>query len=175
MTDRMFAHITPIIGAASGLLLLTAFAFQTIAGLEPCVLCIYQRWPHALALALGVAAFVLPDLRRGTTGTVVLGVLAATLSIGAGIAGYHVGVEQKWWTGTPGCGVPQDAVGALSSLTESLLNAPVARCDEIPWSFLGLSMAAWNGVLSLTLAGVAVIGLVQGIPARLERQARRGR
>jgi disulfide bond formation protein DsbB len=27
------------------------------------------------------------------------------------------------------------------------------RCDQIQWSFLGLSMAAWNGLISLSSAG----------------------
>lgn len=73
---------------------------------------------------------------------------------GAGIAGYHTGVEQGWWQGLAACSAPD--IGSLSSdeLFDRIMSAPVARCDEIPWSFLGLSMAAWNGLLSLGLAAL---------------------
>ena len=42
---------------------------------------------------------------------------------------------------------PQDLMTRLQS-------APVVRCDEVAWRFLGLSMAAWNAVFS---AGLAVV------------------
>ena len=34
-------------------------------------------------------------------------------------------------------------------LMKKILEAPIIRCDEVPWSFLGLSMAGWNGILSI--------------------------
>ena len=38
-----------------------------------------------------------------------------------------------------------------------LLAAPVVRCDEIAWSFAGLSMAGWNALASLAFAGLGVL------------------
>jgi disulfide bond formation protein DsbB len=35
--------------------------------------------------------------------------------------------------------------------------APLIRCDEVPWEMLGLSMASWNAVASLVLAGLWVM------------------
>jgi disulfide bond formation protein DsbB len=41
------------------------------------------------------------------------------------------------------------------------------RCDEIAWSMLGLSMAAWNGLVGLAAGGVAVLAaLRQLLPSR---------
>ena len=37
-------------------LLVGAFGFQHLGGLPPCKLCIWQRYPHALAVLIGVAA-----------------------------------------------------------------------------------------------------------------------
>jgi disulfide bond formation protein DsbB len=34
------------------------------------------------------------------------------------------------------------------------------RCDEAAWRFLGLSLAGWNVVISLGLAGIATAGAV---------------
>ncbi|MEL6677971.1 MAG: disulfide bond formation protein B [Pseudomonadota bacterium] len=125
-----------------------ALAFQYLGGLYPCQMCIWQRWPHGLAIAVGVVALMVPTARRPLAivgGLVVL--------VGAGIGLFHAGVEQGWWEGVTACASGQD-VGGLSAeeLLNQILEAPVVRCDEIPWSLGGLSMAAWNAVLSLALA-----------------------
>ncbi len=134
-------------GIGSFALLAGALLFQFVGGLPPCPLCIWQRWPHAIAGALGLIALAAP-----VRPVALLGLVAVL--VGTGIAGYHAGVEQGWWQGLAACSAPD--VGSLSSdeLFDRIMTAPVVRCDEIPWSFLGLSMAAWNGVLSLGLAGL---------------------
>lgn len=125
-----------------------AFAFQYIGGLAPCQLCLWQRWPHAAAILIGAVA-----LATGWRGLAALGALAALAT--AGIGAFHVGVEQGWWQGLASC-----TAGSIAGIsTADLLNpaadvaAPV-RCDEIPWQMLGVSMAGWNAILSLGLAGL---------------------
>jgi len=136
-------------GGASAAMLAAAFFFQAI-GYAPCELCLLQRWPHAaaalIALAIAVAGF-----RRALA---LLGLVAAVLA--TGFAVYHVGVEQAWWAGPAAC---SGGLGDLSSVsTQELLariqGAQVVRCDQPNWMFLGLSMAAWNAILS---AGLVVI------------------
>jgi disulfide bond formation protein DsbB len=121
---------------------------QYAMGLAPCVLCIWQRWPHLAAVLIGVLWLTaLP--RRWLAG---LGALAALTT--AAIGGFHVGVEQLWWAGLESCSA---GVGITGLSVETLLDpeanvaAPV-RCDEVAFSFLGLSMAAWNMICSLGLA-----------------------
>ncbi len=135
------------LGAALGsaLLLAAAFAFQHLGGLAPCHLCLLQRWPHAVAIGLGLVLLVVPH-----RGIAALGAL--TMLAGAGIALYHVGVEQAWWQGPATCAAPDIAGLTPAQLLERILQAPVTRCDEVAWSFLGLSMAAWNGLACLGLA-----------------------
>lgn len=135
-------------GAGSLAMLLGAFAFQYIGGLLPCVLCLWQRWPHA-------AAVVLAALGIGLGGRVwpLLGALAALTT--AGIAVFHVGVEQTWWEGLASC-----TVNALEGVSAGdLLNTDVSvggpvRCDAIAWQMFGISMAGWNAIVSLGLAAV---------------------
>ena len=40
-------------------LLLGAFAFQFIGGLAPCPMCLWQRWPHVIAVVIGLLAVTL--------------------------------------------------------------------------------------------------------------------
>lgn len=133
-----------IIVAAGGSLglLLGAFAFQYIGGLVPCVLCLYQRWPHAAAVLIGLLG-----LKIGGRVLPLLGALAAATS--AAIGAFHVGVEQKWWDGLATCTV--DTLSGVSGAdllnTDLTVGAPV-RCDAIPWEMFGVSMAGWNVIVS---------------------------
>jgi disulfide bond formation protein DsbB len=38
------------------------------------------------------------------------------------------------------------------------MKAPLVRCDEVQWSFLGISMAGWNAIISL--GGAALIAVL---------------
>ncbi len=136
-----------IIVAAGGSLglLLGAFAFQYIGGLIPCVLCLYQRWPHAAAVLIGLLG-----LKIGGRILPLLGALAAATSAGIGV--FHVGVEQKWWEGLATCTVDtlSGVRGADLLNTDLTVGAPV-RCDAIPWEMFGVSMAGWNVIVSALL------------------------
>ena len=148
-------HRSAVAGAGSVALLGGALAFQYLGGLYPCQMCIWQRWPHGLAIAAALVALLVPSARRPLA---ILGGLIVL--VGAGIGLFHAGVEQGWWEGVTACASTQD-LGALSAdeLLNQILEAPVVRCDEIPWSLGGLSMAAWNAVLSLV---IAVVWLSEG-------------
>jgi disulfide bond formation protein DsbB len=133
----------PTLGSA--LLLLGAFAFQYVGGLAPCHLCILQRWPHGVAVAIGLLILVWPRrLLALLAGAVVLG--------GAGVGAYHVGVERGWWQGPSTCTAPAPGEMAPGELLDQILATPLVLCDEVAWSLLGISMAGWNVVLSLGLA-----------------------
>lgn len=145
-------------GAGSAAMLLGALGFQFIAGLEPCPLCIWQRWPHVAGLALAVLGLALAGrLHRPLAG---LGALA--MLTGAGIGLYHTGIERAWWEGPDSCTSAND-VGAMSTdeLMSQIMSAPLIRCDEVTWELLGLSMASWNALVSLALAGLWLIAMRQ--------------
>lgn len=132
----------------SAVLLAGAFAFQYIGGLAPCQLCLWQRWPHGAAVLIGGVALVF-----GWRGLAWLGALAALTT--AGIAGFHVGVEQGWWAGLASCTAGSiEGISAADLLNPAVDVAAPVRCDAIAWSMLGISMAGWNGILSLALAGL---------------------
>jgi disulfide bond formation protein DsbB len=153
MAPRLAAALLAAIAAA---MLAGAFAFEHIGGLRPCVLCWWQRYAWMAALALALGALAAGPRRPGGGALLALGALAALA--GAGIAGFHAGVEQHWWAGTGECGSSLGATLTPEERLKQLMGTPVARCDEIPWSMLGLSMAAWNGLVALAAGGVALMG-----------------
>nr|WP_314442610.1 disulfide bond formation protein B [uncultured Sphingomonas sp.] len=134
--------------AVPGGLLLGALGSEYVGGLNPCEMCMWQRWPHLSAVVLAGLSFVAPRRARLLT---LLAALAMALSGAIGV--FHAGVEQGWWEGLTTCSTV--ATGATpDELLKSIMATPLIRCDQIAWSFLGLSLAAWNALLSLATAGV---------------------
>ncbi|WP_054004532.1 disulfide bond formation protein B [Cypionkella psychrotolerans] len=125
-----------------------AFAFQYFGGLIPCVLCIYQRWPHGVAILIGLLAL------RGRGGALpLLGMVA--LLVTAGIGFYHAGVELGWFAGLATCTVDTlQGIGGGDLLNMDISVGKPVRCDAVPWAMLGISMAGWNAIISAGLAGV---------------------
>jgi disulfide bond formation protein DsbB len=150
MNIRTKAPILAGIGSAT--LLAGAFAFQHLGGLAPCQLCLWQRWPHAATVLVLILYLV-----TGWRGLIWLGALAALATAGIGL--FHAGVEQGWWEYVSTC-----TQGSISGLSATDLLDPTAdlaapiRCDKIAWSFAGLSMAAWNAILSFGLAAMWLLG-----------------
>lgn len=138
--------------AGSSALIFGALGFQYIGELHPCLLCLWQRVPHVAAIVLGLIW-----LRSRGKHHSILWLLALVMVVSTGLGFYHAGVEQGWWQFNSSC--TQGSIAGLS--VTDLLNpdanvaAPV-RCDAIAWSFLGLSMAAWNGVASAVLTALWV-------------------
>jgi len=120
--------------------------FQYIGGLAPCVLCLWQRWPHLLALLVGLLS-----LKVNRAWVYLAGSASAATSAGIGI--FHAGVEQGYWSGLKSCAGNLD-VTALSTqdALEAILTSNIAKCDAVAWEMAGLSMASWNAFASLCLA-----------------------
>jgi disulfide bond formation protein DsbB len=117
---------------------------------------LWQRWPHIIIFLLAVCAPLLRMPRLVLTG------IAITAAVSVFLAAYHAGAEWRFWAAPGGCTANLGIGGDLASLTDSLLATPVVRCDEVAWSFLGLSMAGWNSLFSLDICLIALISLAQG-------------
>ena len=78
------------------------------------------------------------------------------------LAGYHAGVEYKWWPGPKDCTgdvltLPTDG-GVLNGLSSS----EIVRCDSVAWSLLGVSLAGFNFLFSLVAVALAAFGAWRG-------------
>ena len=135
-----------LLALASALILLAVLALQYLGDLPPCPLCVWQRWPWLGVAALGLIGWRWrPRPMLGLAGLVLLG--------SAGLAGYHVGVEQGWFALPAGCTAAGQA-STIEELRQLLAEAPPA-CDQVGFTLLGLSLAMWNVITSLGLAAYA--------------------
>lgn len=147
---------------ASGAMLATAHAFERFLLLAPCPLCYNQRQVYWAAGALALVGVILAW--RGAKGGVSARVQSAICLLlgvvflaGAGVAGYHSLVEWGVLPAPATCAVGNIDIGAPGDLWERL-GKPLAvpSCAEAQWWFLGLSMAAWNTLVSLGLAALSL-------------------
>jgi disulfide bond formation protein DsbB len=164
LTERRTATLLILLAAAATIG--AALFSQHVLGLLPCELCYLQRYPYyaAIPVALALALAPLPDgLRRAG-----LGLLALIFLVSAGLGAYHAGVEWGLWQGPADCGgVPAPAPSGMGDFLKQLETTRVVSCTEAAFRFLGLSMAGWNTLVSLGLAGFAAL-------AALRPQARHG-
>ena len=133
-----------------------ALLFQYVGGLQPCELCLYERWPYYAMLVLSALALAAghPGVSAGVTGVAALAFLA-----GAGLAFYHVGVEQHWFAGPTACTGAAPVGGSIEDFRRQLMAQQPVRCDEPQWALLGISLAGWNLLASLALVVFCLLAL----------------
>ena len=141
-------------------LLTGAFGSQYLGGLFPCEMCWWQRYAHMVAFALAVIAFTATAHTPRARAFTLLAALAIAVSGAIGV--YHAGVEAKIFEGFTQC-TEISKGGSTADVLRQITHAPLVRCDEVQWRFLGISMAGWNAILSL---GGAVLILILSLRAK---------
>ncbi len=135
--------------------LAAAFAGEHLLGLQPCILCLYERVPYAVAAVMALVAVAVP--MTGSRRRRLILVAGVVLLANALLAFYHVGVEEHWWAGIPGCEgglLPPDLT--VEELQARLAGPQPKPCDEVDWRLFGVSLAGYNALAALAL-GVACL------------------
>lgn len=122
-----------------------AYVSQYVGGLFPCEMCWWQRYPHFVALGIGVLAYI---IRPAQVWTALAGLAILTSGL---IGGFHAGVEYDFWPGLTGCSA---GIGQVDVMNPNA--ASVVPCDEAPWSLMGISLAGWNFLFSC-IGGLTIL------------------
>ncbi len=146
-----------VVLAAAAVALAGAWIFQLL-GVEPCELCLKQRFAYYAALPLTAAAIFLARNAQTTAARVLLAALAVIFLGNAILAAYHAGVEWKFWPGPSDCTGDFVKPVSMEDFRKQLQNIRVVRCDEVSLRILGLSLAGWNFLVSAGLAMIAALG-----------------
>ena len=151
---------------ASALLLAAAHAFETFGHLAPCTLCLRQREAHwavltIAAVGIGISFTPLANLCYRW----ICLALAVAFAYSTYMGAFHTGVEFHWWPGPTTCAsttatntVTAEAMARM--LGGGRIRAPA--CDVAVWYFAGLSMAAWNGLISVGLMAASILSAWRG-------------
>jgi disulfide bond formation protein DsbB len=152
---RLLSALVALVAAS---LIAAALVLQRVDQLEPCPLCILQRYAFTLVALFAALAAALPG--RVSTASALLAVISALA--GAGVAAWHVRLQL----------FPPQESSCGPSLQYLLSNLPLGRalprifqgygdCTQVDWTFLRLSMPAWALVWLLALGGTLVFALRQ--------------
>jgi len=138
-----------IVAALAAALIGAALVLQFRQGLEPCPLCILQRYAYVLVALLSLLAAILPRLL--SRGLAWLGILVALA--GAGTGAWHVWLQLH----------PPVVSSCGASLQFMVANLPLGHvlprifkgfgdCSDIDWSFLGITIPGWSAIWLVVLA-----------------------
>ena len=124
-----------------------AYGFQYVwAHLLPCEMCWWQRYAHFAALPFAVAALLAGARLNG--GRIFVWLAALAIFVSGAIGFWHAGVELKLLPGLTQCTAALS--GSANDMLNDVFSRPLVRCDDVQWSWLGISLAGWNAILSLT-------------------------
>ena len=161
ITPRTMAIVILIVSLAT---LSGAWFIELVLGIKPCHLCLIGRMPHYAGIAVALLTVFLTNRPSPSRliGRLVLAMLTLIFLLGTGIAIYHSGVEFGLFQGPTDCTGAIEKPVAIQDFLKQLETVKVVRCDEVAMRIFGLSLASWNAVISLALAGVAGIGALGG-------------
>jgi disulfide bond formation protein DsbB len=149
-----FSLAAAVVGAGALGVFLGALGMEHWGGLAACHLCLLQRGPLVAAAILAAIAFAVSPYAPGPA-RLALGAAGLTLLIGAGIGVYHSGIELGWWAGPQSCTGAFTVPTSAAEMAAALSHAQIIRCDVVPWSLAGLSLANYNVLFSGALAALA--------------------
>ena len=149
---RALALLTPSV------LLGGALISQYVGVLYPCEMCMWQRWPHLVAIFFALTAFGLRA--RPATSLLFTALAAIAIAVSGGIGVFHAGVEYGWWQGLTACSTTATG-GSTSEMLDAIMDAPLVRCDVAPWTLLGVSLAGFNAIFSLSAAALVALLLIR--------------
>jgi disulfide bond formation protein DsbB len=156
---RVFAGFVLV---ASALVLGGALLSQYWGGLSPCELCLLQRWPWRVAIAVALIALLAgPRIPLRWVALIVAAIFAVSIAF----AFYHVGVEQHWFAGPSACTAHSGAM-TLDELKQQIRRTQAVMCDQVQWSLFGVSLAGWNLVASLAMTAICVGVFAKTRPSR---------
>ena len=156
---------------AGGFALALAFWAEHVAGMAPCELCLWERWPYRVLVGLGLLWALCAGLRPsfGNAAGRLFGTLVSlTLLVSIGIGLLHVGVEQGWWPSPlPECAAPHFVAGSFSERLASMPVRPAKPCDAPNrlFAWLPVSMTTLDVVYAASLLAIGLAGM----PARRRR------
>ena len=149
MSDQNIKKFYIIILTLSFFSLIAALYVEYILGFKPCILCIYQRIPYAIAILLSLSAFLIGNRN------ILLIILGLTFLAGILLSGYHVSIEKGIIEPLFSCTGENIKALDKEEILKSLNNIN-PDCKDVNFSIFGISLATLNFIISFVLTIVIV-------------------
>ena len=149
MSDQNIKKFYIIIFTLSFFSLVGALYVEYILGFKPCILCIYQRIPYAIAILISLTA-----LFTGNRNTILI-ILGLTFLASILLSGYHVSIEKGVIEPLFSCTGENIKALEKEEILKSLNNIQ-PDCKDVDFSILGVSLATLNFIISFVFTMVIV-------------------
>ena len=149
MLDPNIKKFYIIIFSLSFFSLIAALYVEYILGFKPCILCIYQRIPYAIAILISLIAFLIGNRN------ILLIILGLTFLAGILLSGYHVSIEKGIIEPLFSCTGENIKALEKEEILKSLNNIQ-PDCKDVDFSIFGVSLATLNFIISFVLTIVIV-------------------
>ena len=149
MSDQNIKKFYIIIFTLSFFSLAAAFYIEYILGFKPCILCVYQRIPYAIALLISLTVFFVGNRN------ILLIILGLTFLAGILLSGYHVSIEKGFIEPIFSCTGENIKALDKEKILKSLNNIK-PDCNDVDFSIFGISLATLNFIISFVLTIVIV-------------------
>ena len=141
----IFRHWISILFSISLIAIASALIAEHFFDLVPCKMCLKQRYPY-----YGIITFVILFYTVRKTQSVWLYILSHTAILyGLFYSVWHVGIEQKIFSGPASCSGILNQTNSIESLKQQIENQPIINCSDIAWTIMGLSAATINSLILL--------------------------
>lgn len=151
-----------LISALAGIII--ALGFEYVGGMQPCPLCLQQRYAYYTGIPVMFLALVLMSSGQQRIGATLFLLTAFAFLANAGLGTYHAGAEWKFWPGPDTCAATSNTFSKGKTLLQDLQSIRVVRCDEAAGRFAGLSFAGWNVILSIAVCVGALRSAFAALP-----------
>ena len=149
MSDQNIKKFYIIIFTLSLFSLIAALYVEYILGFKPCILCIYQRIPYAIAILISLTAFFIGNR------SILLIILGLTFLASILLSGYHVSIEKGIIEPLFSCTGENIKALEKEEILKSLNNIQ-PDCKDVDFSIFGVSLATLNFIISFVLTIVIV-------------------
>ena len=144
MTDLKNKFYLKIILIFSLIALISAFFIEHILGHKPCNLCLIQRIPYGISVALIATIFI---LKKNEKFLILLLVLTFIFSLSISI--YHFGIEQGFFQESAVCNSKSFSENITKEDLLKRLAEKTVSCKDVTFRIFGLSLTSINIVISL--------------------------
>lgn len=127
--------------------ILTALIAEYFFLIQPCKMCLYQRYSYYLLIIISGLFLLL----KKESDKIYLLITEILLICGLFVSLWHLGIENQLINFPSGCSNSIEDINNINDLKDQIIDSPLVMCNEINWSFLGISMVFYNSLLQFSL------------------------
>ncbi len=127
--------------------LISAFFIEYVLGHQPCNLCILERIPYVVAIAIILLNYKFYQFEKLFLVLLIIVFLTATF-----LSAYHFGIEQGFFEESLICDLKNGSGATSKEEILKQLQEQKVRCKDVTFKIFGLSLTTYNIVISILIA-----------------------